>query len=81
MANIPKKILGSHTANNGEKEDFSAMVPKILSKKTNANAMAIPIAKLVPIPPLRFIAETETAIIVRIKAETGTLYFLYNTTK
>ena len=54
MANIPKKILGSHTANNGEKEDFSAIVPKILSKKTKAKAMAIPIAKLVPIPPLPY---------------------------
>ena len=81
MANIPKKMLGNHTANSGEKEDFSAMVPNILSKKTKANAMAIPMARLVPIPPLRFIAETETAIIVRIKAETGTLYFLYKTTQ
>ena len=61
--------------------DFSARAPNILSKNTNANAIAIPIAKLIPIPPLRFIEETASAIMVNINAETGKLYFLYNTTK
>ena len=81
MAKIPKAILGNQTANIGGILDFSANTPKILSKKTNAKASAIPIAKLVPIPPLRFIEETATAIIVSINAETGILYFLYKTTK
>lgn len=74
-------MLGNHTANSGEKVDFSANTPNILSKNTKEKATAIPMAKLAPIPPLRFIAETETAMIVNIKAETGTLYFLYKTTK
>jgi hypothetical protein len=76
MANIPKTILGIQTAINGGAEDFSANTPKTLSRKTKAKAKIIPIAKLVPIPPRRFIDETATAIIVRIKAETGILYFL-----
>jgi hypothetical protein len=46
------------------------------SKKTNEKATAIPMARFIPIPPLRFIAETETAIIVRINAEIGILNFL-----
>ncbi len=81
MAKIPKAILGNQTANMGGILDFSANTPKILSKNTKAKANAIPIARFVPIPPLRFIEETATAIIVRINADTGTLYFLYNTTK
>lgn len=60
----------------GEKLVFSAKTPKILSKKTKEKATAIPIAKFIPIPPLRFIAETETAIIVKINAEIGMLNFL-----
>ena len=63
MANIPKTIFGNQTANNGGKLDFSATVPNILSKKTNEKATAIPMAKLSPIPPLRFIDETATAMI------------------
>ena len=74
-------MFGSHTATRGENADFSAITPKTLSRKTNENATAIPIARLTPIPPLRFIDETDTAIIVNINAETGTLYFLYKTTK
>ena len=81
MAKIPNKILGSQTAIIGFILDFSANAPKILSKKTKANAIAIPIAKLIPMPPRRFIEETASAIMVRINAETGKLYFLYNTTK
>src|SRR6187431_2693453 len=74
-------MLGNQTAKSGENVDFSANTPNILSKNTNENATAIPIARLTPIPPLRFIEDTETAIIVNINAETGTLYFLYKTTK
>ena len=40
-------------------------------------AMTIPKAKLTPIPPLRLIDETATAIMVRINTETGKLHFLY----
>ena len=81
MAKIPKTIFGNQTANKGGKLDFSANVPKILSKNTNEKATAIPMAKLNPIPPLLFIDETATAIIVSINADTGILYFLYKTTK
>ena len=81
IAKIPKTILGNHTANTGETLDFSAKTPQILSKKTKAKASAIPMARLSPIPPLRFIDETATAIMVSINAEIGMLYFLYRTTK
>lgn len=81
MANIPKPTLGNQTAKNGGILDFSANTPNILSKKTKAKANAIPMARFIPIPPRRFIDDTETAIIVRIKADTGTLNFLYKTTK
>jgi hypothetical protein len=63
-AKIPNKILGVQTAIAGEKSDCSDKVPNTLSKNTNVNAMAIPMAKFTPIPPLRFIDETETAIMV-----------------
>lgn len=76
MANEPKIILGNQTANRGFIADFSANAPNILSKKTNKNAIAIPMAKLIPIPPRRFIEDTARAIIVRINAEIGRLYFL-----
>lgn len=69
-------IFGVQTAKSGGAEDFSAKTPKTLSRKTKVNANRIPMAKLVPIPPRRFIEETATAITVRIKAETGMLYFL-----
>ena len=81
MAKIPNTIFGNQTAKKGGKLDISAKVPKILSKKTNEKATAIPMAKFIPIPPLRFIEETATAIIVSINADTGILYFLYKTTR
>ena len=74
-------MLGIQTAKSGGILDFSAKTPKILSKKIKVKASPIPIARFIPIPPRRFIEETATAIIVRIKAETGILYFLYKTTK
>ena len=73
---MPKIILGIQTAKSGGIVDFSARTPKILSKKIKVNANPIPMAKFIPIPPLLFIEETATAIIVRIKADTGILYFL-----
>ena len=81
MASIPKIKFGNHTAIKGVMVDFSAKAPNILSKNTKANAIPIPIAKLIPIPPLRFIEEKASAIMVSINADTGRLYFLYNTTK
>ena len=76
MASIPNKKLGNQTAIKGLIVDFSAKAPNILSKNTNANAIPIPIAKLIPIPPLRLIEEKANAIMVRINADTGRLYFL-----
>jgi hypothetical protein len=69
-------MLGNQTAANGEILDFSAMVPKTLSKKIKVNAITIPMAKFIPIPPLRFMEETATAIMVNTNAEMGKLNFL-----
>ena len=81
IAKTPKRIFGVQTANNGGAVEASASTPKTLSKNTKPKARIIPIARFIPIPPRRFMEETETAIIVKINAETGILYFLYNTTK
>ena len=43
-------------------------------------AIVMPNAKLIPMPPLRFTDDTETAINVKIKTATGKLNFLYLTT-
>ena len=75
---MPNTILENQTANNGEKSDCAAMVPKILSKNTNIMAIQIPKARFTPIPPLRFLEDTATAIIVKINTDTGKLHFLYN---
>ena len=80
-AKIPNTTFGNQTATKGGILDFSAKVPKTLSKKTYVNAITMPMAKLTPIPPLLFMADTATAIKVRIKAVTGKLYFLYKTTR
>jgi hypothetical protein len=64
--------LGNQTANIGGILDFSANTQRFYQKQRQSQCN--PIAKLVPIPPRRFIAET-AAIMVRINAETGTLYF------
>ena len=69
-------MFGNHTAINGEKVDCSAIVPKTLSKKIKIKARVIPTARFTPIPPRRFLEETATAIIVRIKADTGVLHLL-----
>ena len=76
---IPKMILGNQTAIIGLKSDCSAITPNILSKNTKTIEIQIPIARLTPIPPRRFIEETATAIIVNMNTETGKLHFLYNT--
>jgi hypothetical protein len=75
-AKIPKTTLGNQTAIKGEMLDFSAKVPNTLSIKIKTKAMTIPMAKLIPIPPLRFMDETATAIMVNMNAETGKLNFL-----
>ena len=72
-------MLGIITANNGEKPDCSARVPNTLSKKINTKAIKIPNAKLAPIPPRLFTEETDTAIIVKIKAVNGKAHLLYFT--
>ena len=69
-------MFGNHTAKKGGILDFSANVPNTLSKKIKVKAITIPIAKLIPIPPLRFIEDTATAIMVKINAEIGKLNFL-----
>ena len=71
--------LGNHTAIIGGKLDCSAMTPKILSKKTKTMAIQTPTAKFTPIPPRLFMDETATAIMVKMKTETGKLHFLNKT--
>ena len=65
----------------GENEDLLTMTPNILSKKMNRKPRVIPKARFTPIPPLRLNDDTETAIKVRIKAETGILHLLCLTNK
>src|SRR5690606_21223263 len=67
------------TATKGEKSDWEARTPNILSKNTKTMAIQIPKAKFTPIPPRRFMEETATAIMVKINTETGKLHFLYFT--
>ena len=61
MANT---IFGAQDATKGEKSLLAAMVPNILSKKIKIIPIAIPMARLTPMPPRRFTEETATAIIV-----------------
>ena len=74
-------MLGIQTAIMGATLDFAANTPKTLSIKTKAKASKIPMVKFIPIPPRRFMEDTATAIIVKINADTGILYFLYKTTR
>ena len=68
---MPKAILGIQVASSGEKVDFSARVPNTLSKNTKVKARQMPMARLRPIPPRRFMLDTATAIMVSIKADAG----------
>jgi hypothetical protein len=68
--------MGNQAPRNGEKLDLLTRTAKILSKKINRKPSAIPKAKLTPIPPLLLNEETETAIMVSTKAETGRLHLL-----
>ncbi len=54
--------LENQTAIKGEKVDFSAKTPNILSKKTKPKATAIPMVRFIPIPPLLFIEEIADAL-------------------
>ena len=67
-------MFGNQVATIGEKLLCSAIVPNILSKKINIIPIAIPRAKFTPMPPLRFIDDTATAIMVRIKTDIGKLH-------
>jgi hypothetical protein len=75
MAKIPKTKLGNKPQL-VEKTRFSASTPNILSKymKCQCNSGKIHSHSS------QLIEETETAIIVKNEAETGTLNFLYKTT-
>lgn len=73
MANIPNIILGNQTI---KSELVSAPAPKtsaIFKKKTYTNIKVIPMAKLIPIPPLRFFEANATAIKVKMYEDTGKL--------
>ena len=67
--------LGNHTAINGGKSDCSAMTPKTLSKNTKTMAIQMPTARFTPIPPLLFIDETATAIMVNMKQKRANSIF------
>ena len=60
----------------GEKLDFKTNTPNILSRKMNKKPKETPIARLEPVPPLLLNEETEIAIIVNIKHESGIVYLL-----
>ena len=65
-----------HEANAGEKLDFITSTLKILSRKIYRNPSATPIAKLEPVPPLLLTDDTDIAIIVSIKQDSGIVNLL-----
>ena len=65
-----------HEANAGEKFDFMTSTLKILSRKIYRNPNATPIAKLEPVPPLLLTDDTDIAIIVSIKQDSGIVNLL-----
>ena len=68
---IKKTKRTPHEANAGEKFDFITSTLKILSRKIYRNPSATPIAKLEPVPPLLLTDDTDIAIIVSIKQDSG----------
>ena len=65
-------------------EFVSAPAPNtstIFKKKTYTNMSVIPMARLIPIPPLRFLEANTTAIKVKIYEDTGKLVLLWNSTR
>ena len=66
MAINPKKKLGIQTYNNEFTPATAPNTSEIFIRKTYKNIIATPIAKLIPVPPLFFLKESATAIIVRI---------------
>lgn len=68
---IPKVMLGSQAAINGETNPFSEKEEVVCVKKIQTKAKVIPTAKLIPIPPLRFCEERDRANMVKIIVENG----------
>lgn len=64
-------IFGIHIANAGAKTLFSETTFKASNENTNTKAKEIPIAKLIPRPPLFFWEERESARKVSTIIETG----------
>ena len=79
--NPPKNTIGDHAATAAEKFDLFTKTTKILSININENPIRIPIARLIPIPPLRLTDDTDTDIRVRTNTDIGKLYLLCLTNK
>ena len=73
---VANKNRGNHAAMIGENVDLATKTPRTLSKKTNKNPKVTPNAKLNPVPPLRFLEATATAINVKTKTDNGMLHRL-----
>ena len=61
-------IFGSHTAAIGDMLPLTAKVDEMVWKTIYPKLSAIPIPRFSPIPPLTFLAESESPMSVRIKA-------------
>ena len=70
-----------HEAIAGEKLDFITNTLKILSRNINRKPRDTPIARSLPVPPLFLNDETEMAIKVNIKQDSGIVYLLWRTSK
>ena len=67
----PKTMFGIQAATSGETNPFSEKVDVICEKKMYTNASVIPTARLIPIPPRRFLDDNDNAKSVKIIVEKG----------
>lgn len=64
-------MLGIHTERKGLRFDFMENVVEICMKRIKLNAINIPIAMFIPMPPFLLFKEIANAIIVKITVENG----------
>ena len=60
-------MLGNHAANNGGKPALIANVADMVWNKMYPNDSANPTPRYTPMPPFRFLAESEAPMMVRMK--------------
>lgn len=60
-------MLGNHAANIGGKPALMANVAEMVWKRIYPNDSANPMPRYTPMPPFRFLAESEAPMMVRMK--------------